>query len=100
MIAAPRGGPRKEAAAAPPSTTATRESLTAADYNRNVLPLRRRRSAAQRLGVLDCGRPDPWHYAEVGLTDHQLDAWRCTIAHLLENGLRCAVPAEVLRALR
>ena len=62
-------------------------------------PLARRRAASARLPVLACGRADPWFYAPLPLTDHQLDGWRATARHVLGAGLVPGVPLGALRAL-
>lgn len=60
---------------------------------------RRRREASRRLPVLACGRSDPWYYDALPLTDHQLDGWQATIAHLVAAGMTPIVPDAVLAAL-
>jgi hypothetical protein len=62
--------------------------------------LRLRRAASYRLPVLESGRSDPWHYDELPLTDHQLDAWQATVVHLRGHGFEAIVPVAVWRALR
>jgi hypothetical protein len=76
------------------------ERSTKADSDTYPTDLRRRRAASWRLPVLESGRSDLWHYEQLPLTDHQLDAWVATIAHLDDHGVPAIVPVSVHRALR
>lgn len=63
--------------------------------------LRRRRRAAERLALLDCGCSDPWpcRCTEPPLTDCALDGWRNAAQHVFAGGQTPLLPVEVLRAL-
>lgn len=101
MTAPPRGGPPKEVAAPLPSKAATATNITERAQSSDYLAaLRCRRATSRRLPILDCGRADPWHYDEVPLTEHQVDAWERAVAHLTAAGFRAIIPAEILEGLR
>lgn len=63
--------------------------------------LRRRRRAAERLAILDCGCADPWpcRCTVPALTERALDAWRAAAEVVLDTGKTPLLPLEVLRAL-
>lgn len=84
------------ATSTPPSATA--ESICTADI---LAQLRRRRRAAERLPLLDCGCADPWpcRCTTPPLTDRDVDNWRDAAGHVMDTGKVPLLPVEVLRAL-
>ena len=69
--------------------------------NAFVDQLHRRRNAAQRLTILECGCADPWtHSSPSPLSDHQLDGWALAAGYILETtGHAPVLPVDVLRRL-
>lgn len=68
--------------------------------NQYIHELRRRRAAAQRTPVLECGRADPWHYPQPDLpSDHYIDGYRDAAEHLLAQGLTPAPNVPAMRGL-
>lgn len=65
-----------------------------------VAAMKRRRAASRHLTIQDSGRSDPWHYDEVPLTEHQIEGWQRTVAHLRRAGFCPVVPAAVGAVLR
>lgn len=62
----------------------------------------RRRDAAERLALLDCGCADPWvcRCTQPPLTDHQIEGWKSAAERVLGvTGNTPLLPLEVLRAL-
>lgn len=101
MTAPTTGGPPECERPAPrQESRPSRNDTDTAESSRCVPEWKRRRAAAQRLAILDCGRADPWRYGEVGLTEHQRECWRRTVAHLRLAGFCAIVPAEVRAVLR
>lgn len=101
MTAPPTGGPpEKEEPAPTPGRRPSQHLTNASECSRCVPEWKRRRAASRRLAILDSGRADPWQHDEVPLTDHQIDAWRRTVAHLTAAGFKVIIPAEVLEGLR
>jgi hypothetical protein len=49
--------------------------------------------------VLECGRPDPWNYDELPLTDKQVKGARAAAEHLLACDLTPLMDVDTLRAL-
>jgi len=100
-MAKPRNGsPPKKVAAPPDNGTATTQLTSAAQSSCSAPEWRRRRAASRRLAIQDSGRGDPWKYDDVPLTEHQVECWQRTVAHLTKAGLRPIIPAEVLEVLR
>jgi hypothetical protein len=77
--------------------------MTNCHNNLYVDGLKRRRAAARRLAILDCGCSDPWGHDhellldEKKVSDVELDAYRDTALMLLSVGL---TPAPNLPAMR
>lgn len=67
----------------------------------NTLAQLRRRSASQRLTILDCGCADPWpcRCTETPLSARVVDGWRDAAEYIRATGKMPLLPAEVLRAL-
>ena len=63
----------------------------------------RRRDAAVRVSLLDCGCADPWVCrccTVTALSDNQLDAWADTARYVIDTtGCTPMLPVEVLRRL-
>ena len=93
-----RSCPGSEARATSTPPSAESDSTCFADI---LSQLRRRRRAAERLALLDCGCSDPWpcRCTEPPLTDRALDGWRDAAGHLIESGKTPLLPLEVLKAL-
>lgn len=99
MSIATTGGPPKKVTAPLANGTATKTLTSVAQSNARsyVEGLKRRRAASNRVPG-----GDPWrrHYDAIPLTEHQVDAWQRTVAHLTAAGFKAIIPAEVLGGLR
>lgn len=88
--------PGDKPGAAHPTTSGAAGHLSVADTADVPVQLRRRRAAAQRLPILDCGCGDPWHHIPLPPSQRNLLAARRAWWHLMEHGLRSDLTDAVL----
>jgi hypothetical protein len=84
------------------TTTSRQQVAGTCEFNGVGRQWRRRREAALRMPVLDCGCRDPWHpctCSQSPLSEKMVDAGAQAARHLLEVGFVPLLEVDTLRAL-